>query len=267
MATWGYGKDNGPDTWGKWYPVCDEGKRQSPIDLVPETCSEDPTLPALVAKFSRLPQLSLENTGMTWKVNYVPDESSLTGGPLGNEYKLVQMHAHWGKVEGRGSEHTINGKMFDGELHLVHYNTGYGSFEEAADKPDGLAVLGIFLQVGENSHPEFEKITSMLGDIKLKGDLVELAEELDPAGLLPVESDCYYTYPGSLTTPPLLESVTWLVYNTPICISKTQMLSMRSLKNVENDDGKEDEDGCICLQDNYRPVCCRGERVVRMMKL
>ena len=58
----------GPDTWGKWYPVCDEGKRQSPIDLVPETCSEDPTLPALVAKFSRLPQLSLENTGMTWKV-------------------------------------------------------------------------------------------------------------------------------------------------------------------------------------------------------
>ena len=46
----------------------------------------------------------------TVQVNYVPDESSLTGGPLGNEYKLVQMHAHWGKVEGRGSEHTINGK-------------------------------------------------------------------------------------------------------------------------------------------------------------
>ena len=41
------------------------------------------------------------------------------------------------------------------------------------------------VKVGENSHPEFEKITSMLGDIKLKGDLVELAEELDPAGLLP----------------------------------------------------------------------------------
>ena len=37
--------------------------------------------------------------------------------------------------------------MFDGELHLVHYNTAYGAFEEAVDKPDGLAVLGIFLQV------------------------------------------------------------------------------------------------------------------------
>ena len=64
----------GPDTWGKWYPVCDEGKRQSPIDLVPETCSEDPTLPALVAKFSRLPQLSLENTGMSWKVGRKKNE-------------------------------------------------------------------------------------------------------------------------------------------------------------------------------------------------
>ncbi len=37
--------------------------------------------------------------------------------------------------------------MFDGELHLVHYNTAYGSFGEAVDKPDGLGVLGIFLQV------------------------------------------------------------------------------------------------------------------------
>ena len=39
--------------------------------------------------------------------------------------------------------------MYDGELHLVHYNTKYGSFGEAADKSDGLAVLGVFLKVRE----------------------------------------------------------------------------------------------------------------------
>jgi hypothetical protein len=38
-------------------------------------------------------------------------------------------------------------RMFDGELHLVHYNSAYGSFGQAVDKPDGLAVLGIFLEV------------------------------------------------------------------------------------------------------------------------
>ena len=37
--------------------------------------------------------------------------------------------------------------MYDGELHLVHYNTAYGSFADAVDKPDGLAVLGVFLKV------------------------------------------------------------------------------------------------------------------------
>jgi carbonic anhydrase len=36
--------------------------------------------------------------------------------------------------------------------------------------------------------------------------------------------DCYFTYPGSLTTPPLFESVTWLVYKDPITISEEQVL-------------------------------------------
>lgn len=33
------------------------------------------------------------------------------------------------------------------QLHLVHWNTKYGSFGEAVSQPDGLAVVGIFLQV------------------------------------------------------------------------------------------------------------------------
>ena len=40
-------------------------------------------------------------------------------------------------------------KMFSAELHLVHFNTKYGSFGDAVDKPDGLAVLGILLKVLE----------------------------------------------------------------------------------------------------------------------
>lgn len=30
----------------------------------------------------------------------------------------------------------------------MHWNTKYASFGEAASKPDGLAVVGVFLQVG-----------------------------------------------------------------------------------------------------------------------
>ena len=36
----------------------------------------------------------------------------LSGGPLGSDnYQLVQFHAHWGGENGRGSEHTVDGKV------------------------------------------------------------------------------------------------------------------------------------------------------------
>ena len=38
--------------------------------------------------------------------------------------------------------------MFASELHLVHFNTKYGDLNNAVDKADGLAVLGVFIKVG-----------------------------------------------------------------------------------------------------------------------
>jgi carbonic anhydrase len=70
---------------------------------------------------------------------------SIHGGPLGNEtYYLHDFHIHW------GSEHTLNGKVFDAELHLVHYNAKYGDLKTAIGMSDGLAVLGVFLEVCES---------------------------------------------------------------------------------------------------------------------
>lgn len=75
--------------------------------------------------------------------------SELIGGPLGNDvFKLEQFHCHWGSCNEIGSEHTVDGTSYAGELHLVHWNTTkYKTFGEAASAPDGLAVLGVFLQV------------------------------------------------------------------------------------------------------------------------
>ena len=67
-------------------------------------------------------------------------------------YKLEQFHCHWGCTSDRGSEHTVDGRSFAGELHLVHWNSSkYSSFGEAAAYPDGLAVLGVFLSVSNDS--------------------------------------------------------------------------------------------------------------------
>jgi carbonic anhydrase len=147
-------------------------------------------------------------------------------------------------------------------LHLVHWNqTKYKSFGEAAQNPDGLAVLGVFLQVGDH-HPEMDKIANLLPLISHKGDRVTLKEHLDPALLLP-KNTAYWTYDGSLTTPPLTESVIWIVFKEPVQVSRNQLDNFRQLRCY---DIKEE---CPCDElngrviNNYRPPLPLGNRELR----
>ena len=64
-----------------------------------------------------------------------------------SEHRLLQVHAHWGGGDGRGSEHSLDGVFYDAELHLVHYNTEYGDPGAALDKLDGLVVVAVFIKV------------------------------------------------------------------------------------------------------------------------
>ncbi|EPQ17861.1 Carbonic anhydrase 2 [Myotis brandtii] len=69
----------------------------------------------------------------------------------------------------------------------------------------------------------------------------------DPCGLLPGSLD-YWTYPGSLTTPPLLECVTWIVLREPISLSSEQINTFRQLSF--NKEGEAEEP----MVDNWRPT-------------
>ena len=44
---------------------------------------------------------------------YIPE---LSGGPLSDEYTLIQFHAHWGSDDSKGAEHTINGRQYSAEV-------------------------------------------------------------------------------------------------------------------------------------------------------
>jgi carbonic anhydrase len=70
-----------------------------------------------------------------------------------------QLHFHWGSVDSIGSEHTVNGKSYAGEMHLVHYNSKYGDFDSALKHSDGLAVLGVFFQVNSINYSPNEVIS------------------------------------------------------------------------------------------------------------
>ncbi|XP_026863117.2 carbonic anhydrase 2 [Electrophorus electricus] len=251
---WGYAEHNGPDKWFRNFPIAN-GPRQSPINIVSAEAAYDHALQPLALMYDPSTSLDILNNGHSFQVTFADDadSSTLTGGPVSGTYRLKQFHFHWGSSDDKGSEHTVDSKMFPAELHLVHWNTAYPSFSEAASKPDGLAVVGIFLEVGDEN-PALQKVLDALGPIKAKGTQTSFAD-FDPSVLLPDSLD-YWTYDGSLTTPPLLQSVTWIVCKQPISISSVQMEEFRNL--LFSAEGEPER----YMVDNYRsPQPLKGRKV------
>uniref|UniRef100_H3CVL0 Carbonic anhydrase n=1 Tax=Tetraodon nigroviridis TaxID=99883 RepID=H3CVL0_TETNG len=244
---WGYGKEDGPSLWHQNYPIA-EGSRQSPIDIIPEKASHDPSLGPIVLRYDQCTSVTIANNGHSVVVEFddSDDRSVIQGGPLDNPYRLKQFHFHWGGKGCRGSEHTVEGRSYASELHLVHWNAvKYGTFGEAAAAPDGLAVVGIFLETGDD-HRWLHTITDALYMVKFKGSVTDF-KSFNPKCLLP-SSLHYWTYLGSLTTPPLHESVTWIVLKEPIAVSEKQMSKFRMLLFTG-----EEEDQRIRMENNFRP--------------
>lgn len=242
---WGYGADNGPNTWHESFPIA-LGEQQSPIDIHTSHAKYDPSLKPLSIHYEPSTTKSIVNNGHSFNVEFddSEDRSVLRGGPVDGTYRLKQFHFHWGSCDGHGSEHTVDGVKYEAELHLVHWNTKYESFGEAVAHCDGLAVVGVFLKVGPIK-PELQKVIDVLELIPTKGKTASF-KDYDPSGLLP-KSLNFWTYQGSLTTPPLLQCVTWIVLKEPISVSAQQISKLREL--YFND---ELDDPCHMV-DNFRP--------------
>ncbi|XP_026863197.1 carbonic anhydrase 7 [Electrophorus electricus] len=254
---WGYGEEDGPSSWYKDYPIA-EGARQSPINIAPEEAVYDHGLPPISLHYDNCTSTNISNNGHSVVVEFddVDDRSVIQGGPLENAYRLKQFHFHWGGKGCHGSEHTVAGKTYTSELHLVHWNAAkYSSFAEAAVAPDGLAVLGVFLEIGDE-RGGLNKITDSLYMVKFKGTVTDF-RDFNPNCLLP-SSLKYWTYPGSLTTPPLYESVTWIVLTEPICVSEKQMGKFRTLLF-----NSEEEEQRTRMENNFRPPQPLKGRTVR----
>ena len=170
--------------------------QQSPIDLT------DDALPAphdLDLQYAPTP-LAVVNDGYTIRVDCVPGSSLVTGG---RRFSLLQFHFH-GK-----SEHTVNGEAAAMELHLVHQ-----------DSAGDLAVVGVLMTAGRH-HEALQRIwrhmPAQAGEKRLVAEEAVNASELLPADL------SYYSYTGSLTTPPYTEGVLWFVLSATVEISPEQI--------------------------------------------
>lgn len=196
---WSYTGATGVEKWGslsKEYAACSVGQRQSPIDIR-RTVRAD--LPAIEFAYQPTP-LSIVDNGHSIKVD-APDAGAITVD--GESYALQQFHFH------KPSEEKINGKAYAMVAHLVHQS-----------KAGKLAVVAVLFEAGK----EQKLIRTLWTNLPLEQGkpVVRPDLKIDPTQLLPAKRG-YYTFTGSLTTPPCTEDVLWLVLKTPVQVSKEQL--------------------------------------------
>ncbi|XP_063306414.1 carbonic anhydrase 13-like [Pelobates fuscus] len=234
---------------------------QSPINICTKKVQHDPFLKPIKIQYDPKTTRKIVNKGHCFNVEFddATDMSVLSDGPLTGNYRLLQFHFHWGSTDETGSEHVIDGKVYPAEMHIVHWNSQrYLTFEEAAKHPDGLAVIGILLKIGE-TNTVLQTIIDNLDQVKTKGKEYTFTK-YDLSSLLPKDLN-YWTYPGSLTTEPYFECVTWIVLQEAIPISSQQLAQFRSLLCTSENENP------VAILKNHRPVQRVHDRVVRSSRM
>lgn len=204
-APWSYSGYEGPRNWAglsDGYKLCGEGENQSPIDI---TASAERELDEIKFHYNPSPVRAV-NDGHTVQMNYAPGSYMEVGG---RKYSLQQLHFH------TPSEHAVNGKTAEMELHLVHKSD------------DGhMAVVGVMMKAGAGNRPlgALWKIMPTKIDHEVYAD----GRMLNAKDLLP-KGHAYYHYRGSLTTPPCSEGVNWFVMRDSVTLSRRAIAKFHSV--------------------------------------
>lgn len=195
---WSYEGDTGPAKWGKINPAwakCDAGNRQSPIDIRDGIRVDLEPIEFAYSASS----FNVVNNGHTVQVNVAPgNRFTLTG----RTYELQQFHFH------RPSEEKVDGRGFEMVAHLEH-----------KDEEGRLAVIAVLIENG-TQHPGIQTVWNNLPLEKYQP--LAPVFQFDPSAMLPQRRE-YYTFMGSMTTPPCDEGVLWIVMKEPIQASKQQL--------------------------------------------
>ena len=184
--------------------------RQSPINLGTPTPTPGP---AISIDYKAGPA-TIRNTGHDIEVTPTGNDNKITIG--GNDYKLLQFHFHV------PNEHRVPKiPAAVAEIHILH------EFVQG-DKTYN-AVIGVMLISGTPTDsalaPVFKNLPTQ---VCAKVENVQIAFNL----LLPKPLTSYYTYVGSLTTPPCTETVktvTWYVLDAPRTILSQDLAKLCDL--------------------------------------
>jgi carbonic anhydrase len=196
---WTYAGPTGAVNWHKLspdYALCGHGQRQSPIDIKDGIRV---TLDGI--KFDYKPSaLKVLNNGHTVQVAYDPGSSITVGGTT---FELINFHFH------RPAEERVNGRPFDMVAHLVHKS-----------KDGAIAEVAVLMMAGDEN-PFIKNLWNHL-PLDVGMEEAPAGVTIDVMQLLP-KIRGYFTYMGSMTTPPCSEGVRWIVMRTPVQVSRAQV--------------------------------------------
>lgn len=209
---WSYEGKTGPVNWGRLdpsYRTCSEGRAQSPIDIRHARLNKalQPIEFHYIAG-----GVTLENNGHTVFVRVHPGSYIVFDGV---RYDLIGYDFH------HPSEESVNGHLTDMDVELHHKST------------DGkIAIIEVrLIEDIDSPNPTMALLWESLP--ASAGESRNVTAMVSAMGLLPGDRS-YWTYMGSLTTPPCTEGVRWLVMQSPVTISRQQYRAFIGLFGVNS---------------------------------
>ncbi|WP_186645521.1 carbonic anhydrase [Fluviispira vulneris] len=183
---------------------CAHGKKQSPIHILTSDLKTNESLPKIFINYHSSP-LIIKNNQHTIKAKFDKTNSIMLGN---KKYSLIQFHLH------APSEHKIDGKFSDLELHLVHQSES-GEY----------AVMAILMNTGKENFAlkQFFENLPKEDHAILNTNLKINLNDILPSDL------SYYSYFGSLTTFPCDEKVNWLVLKNGVEVSEEQIQNFKTI--------------------------------------
>lgn len=200
---WSYTGHNNPAQWAKLnpdYETCANGLTQSPINI---TKAEIADLPKLEFQYQETVP-SIVNNGHTIQINLASGNFLKVGS---QQLELLQFHFH------TPSEEQINGKRSNMVAHFVHKSA-----------EGQLGVVALLIKSGARN----KAFTPIFQHLPSKGETITVENlKLDLNAMLPSNKN-YYTFTGSLTTPPCTENVQWIVLKQAVSLSPQQIKAFKN---------------------------------------
>lgn len=207
---WNYDGETGPEHWSEIDQNDCGGSAQSPVDIV-ET-EKDETLKPIDFHYSQETKIhDVVNNGHSIQFDFEEGDYIILNE---EKYNLVQFHFH------EPAEHTIRGVRYPLVIHMVHMN-----------KDGKFAVVAIMAKESKDNNETFDFLDKFL-PIKVN-ESIEVKDVFNLNNVLP-ENQTYYTYTGSLTTPPCTEGVQWFIFKNSVDVSIKMIEDLRKIMPVNN---------------------------------